>query len=385
MCSGSEITLVALSTLQAVVGVGECQQLFACEIEARKRGFIKEIVHRIPGAEDACLFEDICHLGQHRVGCMKHPNRRCRVKAAVLGSCGFSCKNLSKMHPESHNGVAWLSQRIGTSGTTCSGMLWYLQVHPCAVFIIENVPEMLEPGSDHVAWLNTQLQLLGYILVFDILASDTYALPQRRRRFYGVAFNLAIFRLEAGVMEDIGMSVFRCVRRLRLADPFPLESFVLPAEHPYVKADLARRLAGGQPEDPEATWKLHHQKMMRESGLPFSALYPDEAARGTTQWKNVLSTRETQVLGYTIAMSKGSLQAVDVSQTLGRAPHSEVGTLPTICPQAKIWLLPSDCVDQPRVLTGREMIELQMFPTDMIDQEKLQKVVGDNGALKTKK
>ena len=67
-CSGSEVVMACLSTLEAILGLkSSCQ--FACEVDVSKQGWIKAVREACGKDTDVCLFDDIAGTGLPK-GCM---------------------------------------------------------------------------------------------------------------------------------------------------------------------------------------------------------------------------------------------------------------------------------------------------------------------------
>ena len=90
LCSGSEISFVTAMALCEVLQVGKVSQVMSCKADVRKQGFVTEVIHKLRGGQ-GCLVEDVCDLASPRASCVAH-GRRCKVRAGLIGSCGFSCK-----------------------------------------------------------------------------------------------------------------------------------------------------------------------------------------------------------------------------------------------------------------------------------------------------
>jgi hypothetical protein len=118
--------------LHQVVGAKEPIQVSSCEENPRKQRFIQHVVHPLTEA-DSCLFSNIVDMGQRRADCVAH-GRRCRVRNARIGSCGFSCKNLSKKNAERSSRSDYMQAGVGSTGITCDGMLLYLDHNDVACF-----------------------------------------------------------------------------------------------------------------------------------------------------------------------------------------------------------------------------------------------------------
>ena len=113
LCSGSEISFVTAMALCEVLQVGKVSQVMSCKADVRKQGFITEVIHKLRGGQ-GCLVEDVCDLASPRASCVAH-GRRCKVRAGLIGSCGFSCKNFSKLHSLHGRRADWMQEGSGAA------------------------------------------------------------------------------------------------------------------------------------------------------------------------------------------------------------------------------------------------------------------------------
>ena len=229
-----------------------------------------------------------------------------------------------------------LAPGLGSSGSTCSGMLAFLASckHPPAFFLIENVKELLD-GPENIVWLGSRMRERGYAMVYDVLKTVDFGLPQTRSRFFALCLHAQALRRTIEELEDLGSRAFALQRSLRVS-PLPLDLFLLADDHPYLQTELARRTSAQQSNESEAWKKLHTAAMLRLD-QPFSKIYPEERYR-KSPWP--LKDREVQVLGYGLLTSGDKdYRCFDVSQTLGRAFTAEQRLVPSICPRSKLWLI----------------------------------------------
>ena len=123
--------------------------------------------------------------------------------------------------------------------------------------------------------------------------------------------------------------------------------------------------------------------MMKKLNLPYSSIYPP-LKQTKSRWAGLLTDRELQALGFEM-VTKPGVEIVDVSQNVGRGIVSCNRSVPTLTPTAKMWLVnggveASGAVEShPRPLVGKEMLELQGFPTALISEEAGHMCVGDMG------
>eukprot|EP00969_Alexandrium_andersonii_P211108 9324249-Alexandrium_andersonii.AAC.1 len=91
--------------------------------------------------------------------------------------------------------------------------------------IMENVPEICDAPAN-MQWLSEQVNMMGYVMAYDVLNAKSFGVPQSRNRWWAVvartdAFTLAPHDLEAKLREAF------CVARSLGMDPEPLKSFLL--------------------------------------------------------------------------------------------------------------------------------------------------------------
>ena len=245
MCSGSEVAYVSMLVIQTVLGVGNVKLVSSCDNDPRKQRFIASVIGPLPGG-DGCIFADISKLGGMYSQCVVHENNRCRVKSALIGSCGFSCKNYSRLHATSSTySAADVADGVGSSGETLGGLLNNMESHPCPVCHLENVEAIVAGKPEHIEYLGTALLQRGYVLTYDVVCSTSWGVPHKRNRWYGVAMHMPLLKLSQEQCEDAGKKIFRLMRKMK-SSPMPLEAFLLSGEKgdEYLKKELSRRLKG---------------------------------------------------------------------------------------------------------------------------------------------
>jgi len=78
-----------------------------------------------------------------------------------------------------------IAKGIGSTGVTFSGMMSYARASGVLVILFENVPELLRDQN----WipLMAAFKEVGFAVSGKILFSDSFKIPQKRARVFGVA------------------------------------------------------------------------------------------------------------------------------------------------------------------------------------------------------
>ena len=159
--------------------------------------------------------------------CVACEKGKCKVKNALMGSCGFSCKNFSRLHIHSSRYSAQdVADGSGSSGETLGGLLANMQAHPCAVYHLENVEAIVSGKPEHIEYLGEALLQRGYVLTYDVVVSTNWGVPHKRTRWYGVVLHMSTFKLSREQLEDAGKTIFRLMRKMK-NKPIALDAFLM--------------------------------------------------------------------------------------------------------------------------------------------------------------
>ena len=103
---------------------------------------------------------------------------------------------------------------------------------------MENVKKLVESDVDNVVWLSEQLHELGYVLIYDILKSTDFGLPQSRTRFYAPLQG----SWRAWGLEHLHCSVQRDLHSFLLADD---EKYLVPERQRRQESQMDNSSEGG--------------------------------------------------------------------------------------------------------------------------------------------
>ena len=160
ICSGTEITTVALKALEKVMQSSKYgfrhsfRCLWTCEIDKSKWEWQRQFVKHYN--EDTCMFENAVHLNKPVQKCLWH-NCQCRVTSPDGVVAGVSCKDFSKQNPKrflnkaSTGGgpsVLASSSSPGGSAQTTYALMRIIEVYSPLWVILENSDELLEDNPD---------------------------------------------------------------------------------------------------------------------------------------------------------------------------------------------------------------------------------------------
>ena len=260
-----------------------------------------------------------------------------------------------------------LKRSDGTSGETFAGMVAYMQAHRPPFLVWENVPDIVEAcDGNNIAHLVHTVSAIGYVTAFRVLCSDSYLLPQRRRRCYGIC----------ALVDDTGLSnrgaqamvegMMQTVESLSFPKPVPIEQFLLKPDDAHVKAELARvqsaKPSATAKDDKTKVWRQHTQAACRKRRLDYDTLALPEQMMESEAMRQ-LSEREQKGLAFWMRVERDKVTSLDVSPSLFRMARGHSGLFPTLCPGSKVVL-----IEQKRVLTGLESLTLQGFPPSLLKQ-----------------
>ncbi len=411
LCSGSEgahFVLLAMEKAYNDAGVPVTfRQIFACEKSEPKRKWIDLLVNDAePLSSSICIFKDIEDLGEAEAKCFTH-KRCCAVPTVDLVVVGTSCKDLSvltRKRKACHDLPILAKQSSkGGSAQTFRGMLRYIQEHPPAMLVFENV-DGLEHGSDSDAPFcspDGAPQVLGggapHLSVgggaplrdtasnnLDIVLSEMaargfegqrfmvdateFGLPARRRRLYFLFVrtteNEALDFSRRGVtatFETLRALVARCQR-----SPPCVSEVLLGDRDPAVLKELVARSCAKATTEEAHLWPSQQLRAFQAAGQRWGAQHPpDRMAR--SPWYKTLTSREQGCLLFKLAEG-GDRVMWNLSQTVHRISCSKLivegdqkrHVAPTLLPNQTMWIDIER--SQPRVMLGREALLLQGFP-----------------------
>ncbi len=413
LCSGSEgahFVLLAMEKAYNDAGVAVTfRQVFACEKSTTKRKWIDLLVNDAePLSSSICIFKDIEELGEEEAMCSTH-RRYCAVPTVDFVLAGTSCKDLSVMNNRKRKSglddLPMLARQTskGGSAQTFRGMLHYVQEHPPALLVFENVdalehnhdtdallavpggtPRSSVPHCGHVAGgapqpgtassnldiVFSEMAARGFEAQRFMVDAPEFGLPARRRRLYFAFARTAdndIFDFSRrGVTATF--QTLRALVALCQRSPPCVSEVLLSDRHPAVQRELLARSrdCAKAPAEGRNLWPAQHIQAFQAAGQRWGAQHPPDRV-AASPWYKTLSGREQGNLLFKLA--EGDARAMwNLSQTVHRvncSSSTEEGGItrhvaPTMLPGQVLWLDIGH--GDPRLLLGREALLLQGFP-----------------------
>ena len=398
-CSGTDIAVVgmkhtarALKEVFPEMDLLKVSHLWSCELEEFKNEFIQR------NFDVSAVYSDMAGLSAAaalnlRTACEKP------IGAVDLFVCGFSCKDFSTLNTahlcpvdpgSSGNGTTKPKQARKTSLMTGSGTSSrtfmhtgaYLKAHHPPMFILENVPQILNaddsaghdvPGDDggeqqHIVKgldvLNSFFADLGYALHVQKQNAFDSGTPQLRHRVYMIGMRMDLVPDgDSAAFLSVIADTYSTFRRVM---PAPLESYLLSMdeieEWRRNAVQKQRRRAGGSTE---GKWTPLHAETYRSKGLQWppstqalqsvcGAAYTGDNATDVFQ----LSRREAEIVFYLDKVSPSpdasiAEEAMDVSQNIDRV-HVGHDKVYCLTPGQRVFLR-----RRRRLLLGEEALRLQ--------------------------
>jgi hypothetical protein len=138
---------------------------------------------------------------------------------------------------------------------------------------------------------------------------------------------------KAGSLEEHLQAAWSIVDRLTSQHRADLQDLLLPEGHPFLMAELARRMAHREKAGFESTggsWPQQHLQIIKNNGLHLSDCgVPQRISQ--SKWFKSMCLRDQQVLGLALALNAGvDLETVDVSQSASRVPCGKEGLPSTL-------------------------------------------------------
>ncbi len=167
----------------------------------------------------------------------------------------------------------------GSSGKTFRCLMKLLDASQPRTLLLENVDAIDDsekekaPDDGELEFLYKSLFAAGYAAAHSTFVASHHGLPQRRSRIYIVGVRFRRFGITAKHAQDIANNILEAASRM--ACPLVrLEKFLLPDQHPTIKAELEQQLANKSSQDKERTGKgictpSYLDKVSRMCGLPF--------------------------------------------------------------------------------------------------------------------
>ena len=198
LCSGSEGAHFVMEAIQDSFRKHgfdfELQQVFACEVDPKKREWIDQIINSQRRAEQReliCIFKNIKDMGGSVADCHTH-GHKCRVPSCDFLVVSTSCKDMSPLSSSKFaNPVLSLNHSAGGSADTFRGLLAYLDNHEVVALFYENSDHLdsdnaagSSRGDSNRDWFEAELTSRHFEGQSFILNSRLFCLPLCRSRFF---------------------------------------------------------------------------------------------------------------------------------------------------------------------------------------------------------
>ena len=286
-CSGSEVLMLATQKLAAkwseAYGVRLLvKHVFAMESEGYKQKWILKHFHPI------YLFDDMTAMIE---GNQIHDviSKSLQTPPAVdFYAAGFECDTISPLNSKSQQGKDVVSSGAGKTGRTAQGAVAYIRKRRPKTFLLENVKN-INTGGNVKTGKKSDLQVLiewfnemGYYISYRCLQAAEYGAICSRDRYYlfgvkcGKPHSLTS-QLVSGWEPPAWFVQFEMLLHECKIDPLPVESFLLPDSHAYVRhmkaefqqiaIDAEQRASSKKPKKGEEKWHVDHLQAFQEVGL----------------------------------------------------------------------------------------------------------------------
>ena len=180
------------------------------------------------------LMSDVCELGEKVAHCHITDCEEELPQDFFLYTFGFSCKDLSTLNNHSADFKSTcIKTGAGSTGRTWSGNLAFLKTKKPLLVLIENVPAARK-GANYEQ-MRKDLEEHGYKLCSMLLNSLDCGFPQDRRRAW---FAAALDEYTPPNWEE---KMHAAVNFLKLPQPVPLQQFILPSGHKFIKDFLSHK------------------------------------------------------------------------------------------------------------------------------------------------
>ena len=375
-CSGSDIVVCVLRKLVSFwddhfrVSL-RVRHVMSVEQAPKVQEFLLE--HSRPEV----LFKDVCDLGNdcaHDIlSGVDKPIPDCHVW--VYGS---ECDNLSTLNSSTRQQGSISSGAPNKSGQTAAGCMRYVEKHKPAVVVIENVANM-DAGSQwresDKGYLERLLKSHGYSVFTRLMDARQSGCPQSRNRWYIMAF------LKPGESQEAAgvTSIHATLNSVQVDTTWPIESFLLPDDHPEVQRvlgawrntstkDIAKgngpKLKGGS-----FAYEADHMESFGQYGLMWPPALEAFSAAQCGPNMGMLSRRQQEVvyfLNATRGMEYTAEEVRDLTKSLSWQTSSTAsGCMGCLVSSARPWLMRSS-----RPMVAVEALMVQGFDLgDLLDHQ----------------
>ena len=311
LCSGSEITGMALEALAASISRQELPTLqfnlrFTCESMLKKQEWLCKVT-----SKSCCCFCNITDLRNELAYCVHHQGL-CYVPRVNLIVVGLSCKDISKMniHSAKHRSIMQDPTSPGGAATTFTGLLGYLDAHGCDVLLGEEVEELADGDGNNgnisnFSIMSAELSNRNFELQALLVNNTDFGLPSRRKRIYFMGMftcsRLLLFKNHAvAKIFDKVMMYFALCKRL----PPNSDEVLLSKSHSLVEKEACRRIKQQQQQPQQHKeegrgWVQTHLLTYKSHLLRWGSLRAPEAAADSAWWSKAECSH-----GFAIAIVK---------------------------------------------------------------------------------
>lgn len=375
LCSGSNVAFLSTITLALLVtgNADFVSNLFDTEKCPEKTKWLTKVMHKNFGS--GCIFKNMEEMNLVSAQCSVH-GRVCKIPSGhaagpLLGSCGFSCKDLSRANPKSSSFKHGVKNKDGNTARTLWGCQEYCEHHQPPIMVLENVPQFLSSQSSNKEEFDKMWKSVGYVTGHTIIDAKSWV-PQRRKRVYFILLNIRIFGISEEVGHNIIKNMLKVAESLSFKVPIGLADILKGEKHYQSRKELAElqkvcsKRSGHQ--DDAAEWPAQHLAEMSKKGVTYSSL--NSFHLNSNSWFQTLTDREKLVAMYNMAVNP-MCKTIDISQNINRSPSSsttggEAGgestdVCSTLLTGSHIWLTEAE-----RIMTGWEACLLQCIPVDAL-------------------
>ena len=163
MCSGSEVQEVVANKVIGLINPDKIYNTrFVCDNGAMQLKFISSCVHgdRSDEGSSCCKFKEIDEMANARAACVQEGHETpCVIPRRLkFTTCGWSCKDFSKLKTQNRNPGNALNGS-GTTGKTFRGMMKHLKLKKPLVYIGENLEEIAKEDTETAEFLDKESML----------------------------------------------------------------------------------------------------------------------------------------------------------------------------------------------------------------------------------
>lgn len=350
MCSGTDLCVRVLKAISQALGV-DTKHRFSCDSSVPVQRWLKSQFSEDP---PDLIFNDVLMFDTaqaYDINSMKSKP----IPPVDVVYLGFSCKDVSHLNRSHGNSRACVRSGTLRTGSTLSASAAYIRRVLPQMFFLENVTalEDTDPaaGSSNAQDVEKMCLSMGYILVSAVLDARTHGSAQRRTRWWGAAFRVAVAPASAERAAAFEPARRRMEFLLGAMEMKPMEldnALFEEGSTQLLEWQRAREEMSNMPktDDSEPTtknkkadWPLLHMEHYRVHGLrypPVLELFYTEAEMKVLR---TFPRRAQEVIAF-VDISEGRAmveEVIDPSQSINRFPRLVSGA-PCTTPKGVPWL-----------------------------------------------